>query len=102
MTYRPSLGRGYRASGAVPTALAFDAAGAQTATPEALQDDTAKEQRDGGDQRPGDDQRVEKLIGSPRRHIPGLQTHGDGKQLLVRKHHQRQEVVVPDGHELEE
>src|SRR5207245_219001 len=69
-SHNPSpLGRGTRAPGAVPMALAFDAAGAQTATPEALQDDTAKEQRDGGDQRPGDDQRVEKLIGSSRRHI---------------------------------
>src|SRR5215813_10253095 len=80
----------------------FDTASPQPATPEALQEHTASQQRNGGDQCPGNDEGVEKLIGSSRRHIPGLQADCNWKQLLIREHDEGQKVVVPDGHKLEE
>src|SRR5712691_3187928 len=54
---------------------AFDASGSQSATPEALQDNTANQQRDRGDQGPRHDQIVDGLRIGPSiggRHIPAL------------------------------
>src|SRR5438874_1293056 len=72
-----------RPSNAIPSpilqhssaSLAFDTAGSQSAPPEALQENTANQQRDRGDQGPRHDQIVDGLGIGPRiggRHIPTL------------------------------